>query len=89
MYLEAWLLMQHCEYLRGQNAFLLRGVYSRPMQIDGFQNCLRHGSLSSQTFDVMKEYTSMTNVHPLLCKTSSHRAFVSAVPVECLDSILQ
>lgn len=77
-------------YLRGQKTFLLRGVHSGPMEIDGFQNHPGHSSLSAQTFSVWKEeYASMTNVHPLLCKTSSHRAFVSAVPMRCLDSILQ
>lgn len=70
-------------YLRGQKAFPLGGVHSGTTEIDGFQNCPEHGSLSPQTFNMWKaEYTSMTNVHSsLLCKTSSHRGFVRAVPV--------
>lgn len=78
-----------CETCVGKKPFL-RGVLSGPVEIDVFQNHPRHSSLSRQTFDVWKEeYASMTNIHPWLWKTSSHRAFVNSVPMRCLDSILQ
>lgn len=58
-------------YLCGQKAFPLGGVYSGPVEIDGFQSYPRHGPLSSQTFDVQEvEHASMTNIHSLLCKTA-------------------
>lgn len=89
-YPAAWRPVQRCDTCVGKKAFPLGGVHSGPTEIDGFQNHPGHSSLSAQTFNVWKEeYASMTNVHPLLCKTSSHRAFVSAVALRCLDSILQ
>lgn len=78
-----------CDICVSKKPFL-RGVLSGPVEIDGFQIHPRHSSLSPQTFDVWKEeYASMTNIHPWLQKSSSHRAFVNSVPMQCLDSILQ